>query len=141
MQLGPQYPILEGFVGVISVCSVHTLTLTKPETLRGRKHVLLGVRCCPALTASPTSCCWARTGEGTEGQPCPFSHPRMHQAYQGRRSTNRLPAAELDLYLNGEVCVVTAHGGLLMFALYLPVNRTDTLYCMVNRSLGFFQQY
>lgn len=52
-----------------------------------------------------------------------------------------LSAAELDLYFNGEMCVVIAHVGLLMSALYLPVKCTDTVYCMVNRSLGFFQQY
>lgn len=52
-----------------------------------------------------------------------------------------LSAAELELYFNGEMCVVIAYVGLLMFALYSPVKCTDTVYCMVNRSLGFIQQY
>lgn len=52
-----------------------------------------------------------------------------------------LSAAAPGLYFNGKMCAVIAHVGLLMFTLYLPVKCTDTVYCMVNRSLGFFQQY
>lgn len=52
-----------------------------------------------------------------------------------------LSAAERDLYFSSEMCVVIARVGLLMCALYVPVKCTDTVYCTVNRSLGFFQQY